>query len=154
MSASHGHYTFGMPDGYQDPLGREGIDYSAIHRAMSACYDGCQPCEEQLLAQIMQDAPTAARLVEIACVTMQRVTGRKLSPAVQGLFGGLPTNLYKPDVAGEASQPFRQLARAGLGGHTDRMWAECEQMSPDDRRAAIDTALDLLIGYLSVTHLD
>lgn len=52
------------------------------------------------------------------------------------------------DAPGLSSPEFRRLARAGLDGANTEMFAACKAMTPTQRRAAANTALDNLVGHL------
>lgn len=134
MSPQHQHTGFESPVG--DPLGRP-IDQELLDRFVAAAFDGCTACQDALLARMVTDAVTTARLVELACV------------AIQQALGGLPASLTDELIAGEVSPQFRRLARAGLDGRNDAMFRICERMTPQQRRAAADSAADLLIGILA-----
>jgi hypothetical protein len=132
----HDHAGFEFPPGYADPLGRP-VDYELLGRFVGAAFDGCAPCQDALLARMVQDAVTTARLVELACV------------ATQGALGGLPAGLTQDGVPGLAGPELRRLARAGLDGANDELFRVCEEMTAAQRRAAADSAADLLIGLLA-----
>jgi hypothetical protein len=119
-------------------LGRP-VNHDLLGRFVSAAVDGCGPCQRTLLDEMVADPVTTVRLVELACV------------AVQDTMGGLPANLLHPGRPGLASPEFRHLARAGAGNTNQRMAEVCQRMSPAGRRAAAETAADLLIGNL-VAH--
>lgn len=131
-SRDHDHAGFDLP---ADPLGRP-VDAALIAGFVGAGYDGCAQCQEALLPQLAGDAPSAARLVEIACMMVAEV------------LGGLPPSTLDDDGPGLSSPEFRRLARAGVGGNNDRMFTECERMSSEQRAAAISTAADMIVGYL------
>jgi hypothetical protein len=131
------------PDGHgfdspapDDPLGRP-VDQGLLDRFVGAAFDGCTPCQESLLDRMVTDAVTTARLVELACV------------AVHQALGGLPASLTDELIAGEASPQFRRLARAGLDSRNDAMFRTCQRMTGAQRRAAANSAADLLIGILA-----
>jgi len=56
--------------------------------------------------------------------------------------------LTDPTAPGVATPEFRQLACAGLDGDHAAMFALCGRLSSPQRRAATNTAADLLIGQL------
>lgn len=133
----HAHEGFEIPDDFKDPEGRP-VDHKMLGALVGAAFDGCTSCQDPLITLLVEDAATTARVVELACV------------GAQGMFGGLPANMTDPDVPGPASQEFRRLARAGLDDANDTMWQECAGMSSADRRSAANTALDMLIGQMSL----
>jgi hypothetical protein len=133
MSTSHAHEGFEIP--YDDPAGRP-VDHKLLSQFTGAAFDGCTSCQDALLTLIVEDAATTGRLVELACV------------ATSAALGGLPAALTDPDARGLAAPEFRHLARAGLDGANDQMFAQCAQMTSAQRRAAANTAADILIGHL------
>lgn len=96
------------------------VDHRLLGRFVGASYDGCVACQRPLLASIVQDAVTSARLIELACV------------AVHDMFGGLPAVLTDETAPGPASAPFRRLARTGLDDANDAMYVR--RMRADDGR--------------------
>jgi hypothetical protein len=134
--AEHQHAGFELPAGYVDPEARP-VDHELLGRLVGAAFDGCGPCQDALLDRMAQDPVTTARLVELACV------------ATQGALGGLPASLTHDDVPGLAGPEFRRLARAGLDGANAELFRACEQLTAAERRAAADSAADLLVGLLA-----
>lgn len=135
--SDHQHADFEIPDTAADPAGRP-VDHDLLGRLVGAAFDGCTSCQDAHLTLAVEDAATTARLVELACV------------ATQAAFGGLPASMTNDTAPGPSSPEFRRLARAGLDGANDAMWTACAAMNPTQRRAAANTALDTLIGHLSV----
>lgn len=135
MNPGHTHGGFEIPAG-ADPLGRS-IDSVLLSKFMGAAFDGCTSCQDTLLTTMTEDPATTARLVELACV------------ATNEMFGGLPASMTDDSAPGLASPEFRRLARAGLDGANASMWEQCVEMTPAERRAAADTAADLVIGHVS-----
>lgn len=113
------------------------VDGGLLAELMGASLDGCTTCQDILITLTTQDAATTTRLVELACV------------AVQTVLGGLPPNLTG-DAAddGVTAPAFQLLARTGIDGENDEMWRTCTQMIPEQRREAVNTALNLLSGLL------
>lgn len=124
-----------IPPGFTDPDGRP-VNHDLLGRLMGAAFDGCRACQEPLLVALVEDWGTAARMVELACV------------AVAAQFGGIPSVMTDPDADGPTSLEFRQLAAAGTDGRNEAMWRACEVMTPKQRRAAVDTAVDIMTGTL------
>ncbi len=122
-----------------DPMGR-GVDGPLLGHLIGAAFDGCKPCQAELLAAVADHPPTAARAVELACF------------AVHSTLGGLPASLTDPDDPDQmASRAFRQLARTGLDGGNAQLFEATADMTITDRAAAVDSALDLLAGYMGAT---
>ena len=132
----HTHAGFDISDEEADPFGDRGVDGRLLGQFVGAAYDGCTSCQDAQLTLLIEDAPTTARLVELACI------------AIHSALGGLPQGLTDPTTPGIAAPEFRQLAHVGLDGDNAAMFALCEQMTPPQRRAAANSAADLLIGQL------
>ncbi|MEU5157774.1 MULTISPECIES: hypothetical protein [Actinomycetes] len=132
----HAHPGWSLDDVPQ-PGGWQ-ADSKLFEELTGAAFEGCTTCQDVLLTLLVEDSVTTARLVEMAC------------GAIIDLEGELPASQVDPDAPGEASREFRRLARAGLGTSTDGMYRECGQMTPAERRAAANTALDTLVGYAAM----
>lgn len=132
---THRHEDFGFPDSYSDPSGRP-VDHRLLGALIGASMDGCTSCADPLLTLLTEDPISTARLVELACTSMQTV------------LGGLPPSMTKDGVPGLSTPEFRALARAGLDGENDMMFTACAAMTPAERRAAANTALDTVVGTL------
>lgn len=135
MSTNHAH-AFGITPGHADPEGRA-IDYDLLDQFVGAAVDGCTPCQDAHLTLLVDDAPTAARMVELACV------------ATHQQFGGLPSAMTH-DGPGPNLE-FRRLARVGVDGARVAMFDTCAAMTPAERRAAVNSATDYLIGYFMLS---
>ena len=135
---AHAHEPFDVPAGFTDPLGRP-VAHDLLGRVIAAAFDGCTSCQTPLLDRLTQDPVTTLRLVELACV------------ATHSALGGLPDSLLDPTVPGMASVEFRLLASSGVEGHNDAMLTTTTGMTPAQRRAAAETALDILIGHLATS---
>lgn len=134
MSTDHRHDGFDV-SGYADP-DQLPVDGQLLGQFIGAAFDGCTSCQDAQLTLLIEDPTTTGRLVELACV------------ATHALLGGLPLALTEPDKPGPASEEFRRLAAAGLDGHRAALFATAATMSPAERRAAANTAADILIGQL------
>lgn len=134
--AGHDHGGFEVPAGYADPAGRP-VDHALLGQFVGAAFDGCTSCQDALLTLLTEDAPTTARLVELACV------------ATHAALGGLPANMTTPGVPGLCSPEFRTLAAAGADGNNAAMFAACEQMTAGQRREAANSAADIVVGNLA-----
>lgn len=118
--STHDH-EFPVPEGYVDPLGRP-VDAALLGRFIGAAFDGCTTCQDAELTLVVADPATCARLIELACVT------------VDSQLGGLPASMTDPAAPGVASPEFRELARAGLDGANSAMFDACAAMRPTARR--------------------
>jgi len=138
---THAHDGFEIPLDMPDPDGRP-VDHGMLGRLVGAAFDGCTTCQDPLLTLLVEDPATTARVVELACIS------------THAMLGGLPASMTDPDAHGSSSSPeFRRLAHAGLDGENAAMWRECEAMTPTERRAAVNTALDTLVGQLALGGL-
>lgn len=135
MTRDHVHDGF---DTATDPMGR-GVDGPLLGHLMGAAFDGCAPCQADLLAAAADHPPTTARIVELACMAVHKTTG------------GLPDNLTDPDMDAIASRAFRVLAGTGVDGGNEQMFEAAASMTITERATAVDTALNLLVGILGTT---
>lgn len=134
--ADHDHGGFEIPDDFADPGGRQ-VDHKLLGSLIGAAMDRCLSCQDITTTLLVEDPVTTARLVELAAVS------------VQGAFGGLPRSMTDDGVPGPAAPEFRRLARLGLDGGNDAMFAECDRMTPAERREAANTALDFVVASVS-----
>lgn len=118
-----------------DPLGRP-VNEDLIDQLLGALIDACPDCQRHALDQAQADPATTARIVELACVAVDRT------------FGGLPRNLTDDSALGLAHPAFRAMARAGIDHGPHALVAEAHHHPEPDRRGALTTALDLLAGLL------
>ncbi|MGN2634607.1 hypothetical protein ACTD5D_32145 [Nocardia takedensis] len=123
----HDH-AFGMPLDV-DPAG--GSDPVMLRRLIGAAYAGCAPCQATALTAVSEHPPTSARVVEVTCTTLVSALGSIPEAALSTL-----------------STPFRTLATVGDETGVEYMRAAAVVMTTDERRQAVDSALDLLIGIL------
>ena len=136
VGSAHDHLGWSL-EGVPQPAGWQ-ADSLLFEEVTGAAFEGCTSCQDMALTLLVEDAVTTARLVELAC------------GAIIDLVGDLPASQVDPDEPGDASQEFRRLARAGRGETTDGIYQECGLMTPAERRAAANTALDTLVGYAAV----
>lgn len=129
----HAH-TFGLE---HDPQ-RPNTDVALLDHFIGAGFDGCTSCQDAQLTLLLQDPYTSARVVELACV------------AVQGVAGGLPPEMTTVGAAGTSSDEFRALARLGIDGGNETMFAACAEMTDEQRRAAVNTAANTLTGMMAM----
>ena len=130
---THAHRGWSL-DAVPQPGGWQ-ADSKLFEDVTGAAFERCASCQDAALTLLVEDAVTTARLVELACGVIIEVEG------------DVPASQVDPDAPGEASPEFRRLVRAALGETTDGMYQECAQMTPTERRAAANTALDTLVGY-------
>lgn len=137
-SSVSGHdHAFEVPDGFRDPMGRD-IDNKLLGQFTGAAFDGCQECQAVLMDRMAGDPAVTARLVELACM------------AVDDAVGGLPPSLTgQGQRPGLAAAEFQWLAAAGADGNNEAMFTLAETMTTAERRAAMETAANLLVGFLA-----
>lgn len=121
----------GLPPSVCEAPGR-GVDVELLGAFVGAAVDGCFACQLVLVDDLVADSVTTARLVELACISLDRV------------FGGLPASALDDREPGPASLEFRRLARAGLFDG-DGTYRECALMTLTKRREAAYTAVDSLV---------
>jgi hypothetical protein len=145
IPAAHRHDGF-TPD--PDPITRADnlagrpVNLMLLGRLVSAAMDGCTGCQAALTDELVHDPTTTARLVGAACMGVADVTG------------GLPpslTDAQAPDSV--ASVEFRKLANAGLDGRVTALLAAADAMTPAELRAAVDTAIELIVGHLTMFEI-
>jgi hypothetical protein len=135
---THEHGGFPVPPetAYGHP-----VDHRLLGLLMGAAFDRCLSCQDTSTTLLVEDPVTTTRLVELACI------------GVHQQFGGLPSSLTDDDAGGPTHPAFKRLARAGLDGNNDAMFEACRAMATDDRRGAANTALDLLVGQMTMQGL-
>lgn len=126
----------GLPPPVCEAPGRV-VGAGILRAFVGAAVDGCFACQLVLMDDLVPDSVTTARLVELACISLDRV------------FGGLPASALDDREPGPASLEFRRLARAGLydGG---AVYRECALMTHDERREAAYTAVDSLVAAIDM----
>lgn len=124
----------------EQQFGGHPVNGGLLAELMGAALDGCTSCQDPLLTLLAEDTATTARVVSLACI------------AIHEKFGGLPSSLTDPAAPDAlASQEFRRIARAGVDMEdaTDsEMWKATSELDSTGRRAAANSALDLLAGML------
>lgn len=85
---------------------------------------------------LVTDSVTTARLVELACISLDRVSG------------GLPASALGDREPGHASLEFRRLARACTT--VARCTGSGAPMTHDERREAACTAVDSLVAAIDM----
>ena len=89
----------GLPPSVCEAQGRL-VDAGILGAVVGAAVDGCFACQLVLMNDLVTDSVTTARLVELACISLDRV------------FGGLPASALDDREPGPASLEFRQIGRA------------------------------------------
>jgi hypothetical protein len=133
----HRHVEVEIPADYVDPAGRA-VDHCLLGQFVGAVFDDCVSCGEALLALLVEDSITTARLVELACISTRNV------------IGGLPENLTDAQAPSAITVEFRALAHTGLDGANAAMFERCARMNLAQRRAAATSGVALLITQLSL----
>lgn len=101
-----------------------------------AAIDGRGSCQEPLLTLPVEETASVVRLVELSCV------------GIVNLLGSLPPETTDDDEPGPCGSEFHQPARMVPGSHAV-VFTTCEEMAPAQRRSAVSTALDTLVGHLA-----
>jgi len=135
VNGDHEHDGFEIPFDYVDPAGRA-VDHRLLGDFVGAAVAGCSSCRDALLTFVAEDSPTAARLVELACI------------ATRELLGGLPATMTEEHAGGPIGLEFRRLAGTGVDGANSAMFTACARMSSEQRRAAAATAAGILVAQL------
>ncbi|MFJ3946236.1 hypothetical protein [Streptomyces griseoaurantiacus] len=131
---AHQHGSVKLPGGPTDDEGRE-VDEEALGALMSAALQGSE-CIAEHLDEVAADLAGLVRLVTFARLTTLRVYHGELPGYMTDSDGKLPA--YAPE--------FTHLVRAVTAG--EPLFELCEQMTPAQRRAAAEDALDALVGHL------
>ncbi|KPI33699.1 hypothetical protein OV450_6407 [Actinobacteria bacterium OV450] len=135
----HAHDDFYIADDTSHPGSEHRlIDNLLLGQVLGTAMDRCTDCRDPLLTLLAEDAATTGRLVELACI------------GVHQAYGGLPAAMTEDDAGGICSPEFTRLARASLTGVNQAMFTECERMTTGQRRQAANTALDTLVGFISI----
>ena len=134
-SEGHSHGRSNVPADLRDEDGYP-VDFALISKLFAASDDGCESCQSTLTAAMINESATVARVVEMAV------------GEVTETLGFLPDSLHaEGDDPGMTSAPFRTLARALQTGRVN-LFGAAENMSVDDRRSAVESAYELLVGIL------
>jgi hypothetical protein len=133
MTTGHEHRAVAFP-----PITTSGdpVDMTAFGALIGAGRDGCLPCQTTLIVQVVDGDPrVVAHAVAMTWLVEQRAgeatvgTGRSVA--------SLPV-------------PAQRIVEA-IGGDDPAVWeAPAAALSPEERRVALDYALDLLIGMLTI----
>ena len=133
-----GGARFGQPDAR--------VDTDLLAALLGAAYDGCMPCRGRLLDRIEVDPLTACRLVEMC------------AGSVQKMLGGLPDSMTTDNGPWAQPRPFRMIVAAGIGQAAESHGAMFQvvrwELSDEERREAVEAALDILIGQVAITIAD
>lgn len=146
MSAPHDHrlaVEFPGDDGAMYGQGRP-VDVEAVVDLIAAGLDGCRGCQTSAEARVAADPLSVAKLVEMCCRAMHQQ------------FGFVPPTLTDPDAEGSMqSQAFRRAIASMLGedtapGQARALYAALAAEPPDDLRAAMRDAAEIVTGYTAV----
>jgi hypothetical protein len=133
---------FAVPTDPGERFGAPGeVDGAALAALVGAALDACTPCQLSRQKALLADPLTLIRLVEISGVAVAETTGGGLPPAM----------LTEVDAESTLSPSYRALLRAGVDQEDHRaMYAAVLAMDDRARAEALDDALDMLVGALSV----
>ncbi len=136
-----GHPGFDMPaePGYRLGTDRP-IDGPGIGALIGAAFDGCKPCQVRWLDALQSDPLVTVRVVELAAQFTQQA------------LGGIPSAMTTTDPASSLSEPFRALVRLGAdaGDNHRPMYAAAVRLDDAGRRAAINDAVDSIVGHMAL----
>ncbi|KIF67087.1 hypothetical protein HY68_35720 [Streptomyces sp. AcH 505] len=126
-----------LPLAYEEK--EEGAIVGLVAQLYDAVLDDCQPCREQLLALLKEDAATTGLLVYEACLVTSET------------YGGLPEILLEGSEPADApfhpTAPFRSAAHVyRTRGVPAAVREACAALTPQERLDAAMTALELLGG--------
>jgi hypothetical protein len=138
MTSAHNHGDGFRPTSPPEPFAGHPVNEELLCDLMGAAVDGCVPCQKQMIPRVAEDPVATARLVGLACISLA------------GVLGGVPSTVGSP-AWGFASAEFRAVAVAGVDQPTEEDTARgllgaTEPLTPQQRREAVDSALDLLAG--------
>jgi hypothetical protein len=120
------------------------VDGDALAQLVGAALDACAPCQHAGQAALLADRLTATRLVEHTGVAVADAAGGGLPPAM----------LTENDAESTLSPGYRALLRAGVDQEDHSgMYAAAVAMSEAELAGAVDNAMDMLVGILSVGTL-
>ncbi|MFF8601873.1 hypothetical protein ACF065_27635 [Streptomyces sp. NPDC015232] len=115
------------------------VNEEALGALMGAVLNSCE-CVAEHLDEVAADAGCLVRLVTFSRLTALRV-----------YRGELPGYMTDDDDRFSASSPeLKRLVRAVTAG--EPLFELCEQMTPAERRAAAEDALDALMGHLPLVE--
>ncbi|NGO67080.1 hypothetical protein [Streptomyces boncukensis] len=135
----HHHEPVEFPGGSTNADGQV-VDGRLLGELMGAALNDCAECVDQLLSEVARDSACLSRLVEVSRLTALRVYQGELPPFMTD----------DDDRSGPGSMEFRRLVRAVNAA--EPLVEEYGRMTHAERRRAADTALDLLVGHLTVAH--
>lgn len=132
---THQHGSVDLPYGSTDAEGRR-VDEQLFGELIAAALAGCTACVDHRLDEVAADSVCVSRLVEVSRLTVLRV-----------YRGELPE--FMTESAATSSE-FQRLVRAVNAA--EPLVEACEQMTAARRRAAAATALDHLVGHLTILN--
>ncbi|MGW3569627.1 hypothetical protein ACWDSL_38180 [Streptomyces sp. NPDC000941] len=138
--SNDGRRRVAPPMAYEEE--REGAIVGLVAQLYDVVLDECQPCREQLLSLLKEDAATTGMLVYGACLFTSET------------YGGLPDVLLEGSEPADApfhpTASFRTAAHAydtaeGTLGVAAAVCEACAALTPQERLDAATTALELLV---------
>ncbi|GAA2255739.1 hypothetical protein GCM10010430_44460 [Kitasatospora cystarginea] len=136
---THQHEPVELPGGQSNPGGRA-VNQRLLGELTAAAMKDCTGCVDRLVAEAAVDPVCVARLVEVSRLVALRVYRGELPPFMTD----------DHDMSGPSTAEFRRLVRAVNAA--EPLFEECEQMTVAERLTAARTALELLVGYLSIAE--
>lgn len=136
---AHEHGPVELPGGPVDTEGRA-VNEPLLAALTGAAVGGCTECVQRLLEEVAAEPACVARLVEVTRLTAIRTNGGELP--------GYMTD--DDDPSGPAVPEFKRLVRAATAA--EPVTVVCEQMTSAERRAAAGTAIETLVGQLTVAN--
>lgn len=135
-----GRRRVALPVAYEEK--QHGAIVGLVGQLYDAVLDECQPCREQLLTLLKEDAATTGVLVYGACLYTSET------------YGGLPDVLLDGSEPADApfhpTPSFRAAAHAydsaeGTLGVTAAVCEACAALTPEERVDAATTSIELLV---------
>ncbi|MFD5030015.1 hypothetical protein ACFWM0_06255 [Streptomyces sp. NPDC058405] len=136
---AHDHGPVELPGGPVDAEGRA-VNEALLAALTGAAVNGCAGCVERLLDEVAAEPACVARLVGVARLTAMRLDR-----------GELPRFMTDDDdSSGPAAPEFKRLVRAVTAA--EPVTEVCERMTAGERRAAAGSAIEMLVGHLTLAN--
>ncbi|MFE9424224.1 hypothetical protein ACFYNO_14800 [Kitasatospora sp. NPDC006697] len=126
-----------LPGGPTDADGRP-VDQRLLGELTAAALKDCDGCVDRLLGAVAAEPASVARLVEVSRLIAIRLHNGELPPFMTD----------DQDMSGPGTAEFRRLVRAVNAA--EPLFEKCEQMTVAERRTAARTAVELLVGHLTI----